>query len=133
MIRHIRIPPDLLQLRQHPHRHKHPRQNPRRQKRPTLQIRLPPSLPQIRIHSDSTQPTPNPHATPSALAPFIDNQSEQKVFDALTKPLEISLYLLDKTWGGSVAEAIIGKAVVASALFAAFRFFKKLQTTRYSS
>jgi hypothetical protein len=53
----------------------------------------------------------------------------QKVFLVLTKPLEVSLYLLDRTWIGSVTDAIIGKELVASALFATFRFLKKLQTS----
>jgi hypothetical protein len=60
---------------------------------------------------------------------FADNNEVQKVFDVLTKPLEVSLHLLEKTWVGSVADAIIGKEVVASAIFATFRFLKKLQTT----
>ena len=52
----------------------------------------------------------------------------QKVFDVLTRPLEISLHLIEKTWVGSVADAIIGKEIVASAISATFRFLKKLQT-----
>jgi hypothetical protein len=51
----------------------------------------------------------------------------QKVSHVLTKLVEVSLFLLERTWVGSVVEAIVGKAVVASALFASLRYLKKLQ------
>ena len=51
----------------------------------------------------------------------------QKLYGALTKLLEFSLFLLDRTWVGSCVEAIIGKAVVASALFASLRYIKGVE------
>ena len=51
----------------------------------------------------------------------------QKAFYILTKLVEVSLSLLERTWIGSVVEAIVGKAVVASALFGSLRSLKNAE------
>jgi hypothetical protein len=48
----------------------------------------------------------------------------QKVFDVLSKRVEVCLHLLETTWVGSVVEAIIGKAVVGAALVGVLRFLE---------
>lgn len=51
----------------------------------------------------------------------------QKVFYILTKLVEASLSLLDRTWIGSVVEALVGKAIVVSALFGSLRSLKNAE------
>lgn len=56
-----------------------------------------------------------------------DNIAVRKVIHVLTKAVEMSLFLLERTWMGSVVEAIIGKALVASSLFVWLRYLKQVQ------
>ena len=53
----------------------------------------------------------------------------QKAFYILTKLVEVSLSLLERTWIGSVVEALVGKAIVASALFGSLRSLKNVEIT----
>ena len=49
------------------------------------------------------------------------------------KALELAIHFLERTWAGSVAEALVGKAVVVSALFAVLRYVRALQVNADAS
>lgn len=51
----------------------------------------------------------------------------QKALRVLAKPIEVLLSWLERTWFGSVVDAVIGKELVGSALYASLRFLKSIQ------
>ena len=51
----------------------------------------------------------------------------QKALRFVAKPIEVLLSWIERTWFGSVVDAIIGKELVGSALYATLRFVKSIQ------